>query len=68
MLFRARPITSPERHSPKKKASDAGVHMPMNETVYLFALSVPALLEALVAQQPGPTKEIRPSDVAGRAS
>jgi hypothetical protein len=45
-----------------------GVRMSMNETVYLFALSVPALLEALVAQQPGPTHEIRLQDVAGRAS
>jgi hypothetical protein len=42
--------------------------MSMNETVYLFALSVPALLEALVAQQPGLTKDTRPQETAGCAS
>ena len=35
--------------------------MSMNETVYLFALSVPDLLEALVAAQ-NPSPDTRPSE------
>jgi len=30
----------------------------MNETVYLFALSVPALLEQIIAGQAGPHKPV----------
>jgi len=36
--------------------------MSMNETVYLFALSVPDLLEALVANQDRSTTDTRPHD------
>ena len=32
----------------------------MNETVYLFALSVPALLEQIIAGQAGPHARRRP--------
>jgi hypothetical protein len=33
--------------------------MSMNETVYLFALSVPDILEALVTNQAAPSRETR---------
>jgi hypothetical protein len=36
--------------------------MSMNETVYLFALSVPDLLEALVANQDRSTTDTRPHE------
>jgi hypothetical protein len=44
--------------------------MSMNETVYLFALSVPDLLEALVADQDRATADTRPPEPVslGRAS
>ena len=59
LIFRARPITPAERHSPKSKPRNAGVRMSMNETVYLFALSVPDLLEALVADQDASSQDTR---------
>lgn len=40
----------------------------MNETVYLFALSVPDLLEALVADHDRPAVETRPQDPEERQS
>jgi hypothetical protein len=42
--------------------------MEMNETVYLFALSVPALLEALVADQTAPLKDTRAPETEERPS
>ena len=42
--------------------------MEMNETVYLFALSVPALLEALVADQNAPLKDTRGQEPEERPS
>jgi hypothetical protein len=42
--------------------------MEMNETVYLFALSVPALLEALVADQNPPLKDTRAQEPEKRPS
>jgi len=44
---------------PHRKPRVAGVRMQMNETVYLFALSVPALLEALVADQNASSQDTR---------
>jgi hypothetical protein len=68
MLFRARPISPAERHPPNRKPRVAGVRMEMNETVYLFALSVPALLEALVADQNPPLKDTRAQEPEKRPS
>lgn len=53
---------------PQRKPQHVGVRMSMNETVYLFALSVPALLEALVARQAGPSRDARPQDDTERSS
>ena len=40
----------------------------MNETVYLFALSVPALLEQIIASQAGPRVPVAvPSRIEKRA-
>jgi hypothetical protein len=40
----------------------------MNETVYLFALSVPDLLAALVADQANAARHTRPAEPQKRSS
>lgn len=63
LRFRARPITPCGEALPLKQASNnPGVQMSMNETVYLFALSVPDLLEALVANQDRSIIDTRPDE------
>ena len=60
LRFRARPITPCGGALPQEASSGCGrVRMSMNETVYLFALSVPDLLEALVNDQAARSREAR---------
>jgi hypothetical protein len=67
LRFRARPITPAERHPPRKP-HDAGVRMSMNETVYLFALSAPDMLEPLIGDRFEIVAETRPSESEERPS
>ena len=68
MRFRARPITpcgealAQESLGPRARATS------MNETVYLFALSVPELLEVLVTGQAAPSRETPQPEPEERAA
>ena len=59
---------NPCGEAPPKKASHAGVRMSMNETVYLFALSVPDMLEPLISDRSETAAETRPSESEERPS